>query len=99
MTYRVLPKTGADHTVSYPIPAALTRLLAAPAGSSERWQIFVEENEAGRIRHARAGEIITDLPDGSADALLENGDLEVVADEGTARKARRAPAGEKGGKG
>jgi hypothetical protein len=90
-SYRVLPKTGPDHTVSYPIGTALARLLAAPAGSDERWRIFVEENAAGRMRNAVAGELITDLPDGSADALIANGDLELVVDAARAtRKGGKA---------
>lgn len=80
MSYRVLPKTGPDHTISYPIGAALDRLLSAPAGSEARVQIRLEEEAAGRIRHVHAGDVVDDIPVGSLDALLEGGDIERVDD-------------------
>lgn len=80
MSYRVLPKTGPDHTLSYPVGAALERLLSAPAGSDERIRIRGEEDAAGRIRHVRAGDVVDDIPAVSVDALLDGGDIERVDD-------------------
>lgn len=79
--YRVLPKTGPDHTIVYPVGAALDRLLAAPAGSAERARIREEEAAAGRVRQAIAGDVVNDVPQMSVDALIANGDLERVDDE------------------
>lgn len=84
MSYRVLPKTGPDHTISYPVGVALERLLAAPAGSEDRVRIRADEEAAGRIRHARAGDVVTDLPAMSVDALLAGGDVELVVDQAPA---------------
>ncbi|HXO85233.1 MAG TPA: hypothetical protein VN803_06885 [Gemmatimonadales bacterium] len=80
MTYRVLPKTGPDHSIAYPIGAAFARILAAPAGSEERARIREEEAAAGGIKVARAGDVVDDLPQTSVDALLEGGDIERVVD-------------------
>lgn len=79
MRYRVLPKTGPGHTVSYPRPDALERLLAARAiGSDEVARVRMELDAAGAIRHAVAGEIVSDLPAMSIAALIAGGDVEAV---------------------
>ncbi len=79
--YRVLPKTGPDHTISYPVGIALARLLAAPAGSADRVRIRNEEARAGRIKHVRAGDVVGDIPVASLDALVDGGDIEHVDGE------------------
>lgn len=78
MMFRVLPKTGPTHTVAYPVGAALTRILSAPAGSEERARIREEEAAAGRIKVAQAGDLVDDLPEMSVATLLEQGDIERV---------------------
>lgn len=97
MTYRILPKTGPDHTVSYPVQGALERLLGAPAGSAERKRIREEEDAAGRIRHVKAGEIISDLDDQLAAGLVAGGDLEIVDAAAPAPAPTGARTREKGG--
>lgn len=80
MRYRILPKTGPEHTVSYPIGSEIGRLLAAPAGSAERRAIREELARAGQIRHARAGTIVEDIPSMSVDGLIAGGHIAVVTD-------------------
>jgi len=79
MRYRILPKSGPDHTVSYPMGAALERLLAAPAGA--RAAIRADEDAAGHIRHAVAGEVVDDVPACSVAALLAGGHIAIADDD------------------
>ncbi len=98
MKYLVCAKTGSGHTISYPVGEALARLLAAPAGSAARRRIRAEEEAAGRIRHARAGEIIEDLPPNCAAALVAGGDLVPVV-QTSALEGEVLPALEEGSEG
>lgn len=96
MSYRVLPKTGPNHTISYPVGPALERLLAVPADSDERQAIREAEEAAGHIRHVTAGEVVDDIPAISIDGLLAGGDIEAVVDAAPepAAKRRREKGGE-----